>query len=331
MITIIFFLRSPTFVDRSMTFKDRVRQFDLVGSVLLLPAVICLLVALQLGGVYYAWSDGRIIALFIVFCLLVIAFVFVQAWKGENATIPPRFLRQRSISFGCLFSFLLGGSFFTMVYLIPIWFQAIKGASATQSGIMSIALLLSMVLFLMVCGIAITLCGIYTQFFYISCILSSVGAGLLSTLTPTAGPSKWIGYQVVYGMGIGAGFQLPIVAAQVVLPLADVPIGTSLMVFFLSLGGAVFTSVSQNVFINELVQGVERVTHYVRISSIVETGATELLSTIPTEISELVRPVYNTALTRAWYVATALSVLSILGAFGMEWRTVKREQLIGTI
>ena len=314
-----------------MTFKDRVRQFDLVGSVLLLPAVICLLVALQLGGVYYAWSDGRIIALFIVFCLLVIAFVFVQAWKGENATIPPRFLRQRSISFGCLFSFLLGGSFFTMVYLIPIWFQAIKGASATQSGIMSIALLLSMVLFLMVCGIAITLCGIYTQFFYISCILSSVGAGLLSTLTPTAGPSKWIGYQVVYGMGIGAGFQLPIVAAQVVLPLADVPIGTSLMVFFLSLGGAVFTSVSQNVFINELVQGVERVTHYVRISSIVETGATELLSTIPTEISELVRPVYNTALTRAWYVATALSVLSILGAFGMEWRTVKREQLIGTI
>lgn len=37
---------------------------------------------------------------------------------------------------------------------------------------------------------------------------------------------KWIGYQILFGAGIGMGMQQTIVAAHYLLDLADVPTGT---------------------------------------------------------------------------------------------------------
>jgi len=61
-------------------------RFDPIGNVLFLCAVICLFLTLQWGGTKYDWSDGRIIALFVLFGVLLIAFVAMQVWQGENAT-----------------------------------------------------------------------------------------------------------------------------------------------------------------------------------------------------------------------------------------------------
>lgn len=38
------------------------KMLDPVGNSIFVPAIICLLLALQWGGVTYAWSDARIIA-----------------------------------------------------------------------------------------------------------------------------------------------------------------------------------------------------------------------------------------------------------------------------
>lgn len=64
----------------------------------------------------------------------------------------------------------------------------------------------------------------------------SVGAGLLTTLQVDTGEGKWIGYQVLYGIGLGLCFQVPNLAAQTVLPKNDVTIGLSLMLFESALG-----------------------------------------------------------------------------------------------
>lgn len=56
------------------------------------------------------------IALFVIFGVLAITFAGIQLWKGENATVPPRILKKRSIAFGSWFMFCLGGSFFVRKY-----------------------------------------------------------------------------------------------------------------------------------------------------------------------------------------------------------------------
>ena len=113
-----FFYR-PTQATRAQTLKvglkAKLEQFDIFGTIVFLPMVVCLLLALQWGGSQYEWSNGRIIALFVLFGVLLAVFVTIQFWKKDYATVPPRILKQRSIAAGAWFSAALGASFFVGV------------------------------------------------------------------------------------------------------------------------------------------------------------------------------------------------------------------------
>lgn len=103
-----------------MSFQEKFMQFDIPGTIIFLPAVICLLIGLQWGGTRHPWSNGRIIALLIMACLLTIAFLGIQYWKQDSATVPPRILMQRSMALGVFFSFCLGGAYFVFVYYVSL-------------------------------------------------------------------------------------------------------------------------------------------------------------------------------------------------------------------
>ena len=57
------------------------------------------------------------------------------------------------------FSFTLGSFFLLLIYFLPIWFQAVKGASAVKSGIMNLPMVLTLVLVSILSGIGVTLLG----------------------------------------------------------------------------------------------------------------------------------------------------------------------------
>lgn len=152
---------------------------------------------------------GRIIALFVIAGILALAFAFVQFRQGDNATIPVRIVKQRSMATASWFVFCLGASFFVLIYFVPIWFQAIKGVSATKSGIMVLPMILSLVLISVISGVGVTILGYYAPFMIISSILMSIGVGLMSTWSTSTNHSMWIGYQAIYGLGIGCGMQQP--------------------------------------------------------------------------------------------------------------------------
>jgi hypothetical protein len=84
----------------------------------------------------------------------------------------------------------------------------------------------------------------------------SIGAGLITLFEVHTPQAKWVGYLFLYGLGVGFGFQQGGVAAQAVLPLVDVSIGTAIVMFVQMLGGALFVSVAQNIFTNKLVMGL---------------------------------------------------------------------------
>jgi hypothetical protein len=65
-------------------------QYDPIGNALFISSVICLLLALQWGGTKYPYSDGKIIALFTLFGIFVIAFIAVEIYNGEQATSKSR-------------------------------------------------------------------------------------------------------------------------------------------------------------------------------------------------------------------------------------------------
>ena len=324
----IFFKPPNRKMDDTLTARDKLAKFDLIGTALLLPAVICLLLALQWGGTQYPWKSARIISLFCVFGVLAIGFIYVQITSGERATLPMRILKQRSIAFGSAVSFCIGCGFLLLVFFVPLWFQAIQGVSATDSGIRNLPLVLGVTVFSMVAGGGITAFGLYAPFGIVGGVLYALGCGLLASFEVDTGASKWIGYQIIAGAGVGLMMQIPLISAQTVLKIEDVPTGTSVMVFVQSLGGALFISVGQNVLSNELVKGLQA-TNIPGIDphAILSMGATSLKSMFNAQQLPLVLSAYNEALVKTYYCATAMAIVGFLASFGVEWVSVKGKKI----
>ena len=77
---LVVFLHIPPGVLKreSTTRKEKVARMDPLGTFVFLPCIICLLLALQWGGVTYNWSNARSIALLILAGVLFVIFVLVQ-------------------------------------------------------------------------------------------------------------------------------------------------------------------------------------------------------------------------------------------------------------
>lgn len=172
-------------------------------------------------------------------------------------------------------------------------------------------------------GLLVSRIGYYTPFMIFGVCLTAVGAGLLTTLQKGTSEGKWIGFQILYGFALGSCTQAPNMAAQTVLPREDVAIGASLMFFGQQLFGAVFTSVGQNVLNNQLAKSLAGIPG-ISPSLIQSTGAIQLLSVIPAEYRVAALEAYNNSLRVCFQIGLIMACLSILGALGMEWRSVKK-------
>jgi MFS family permease len=167
--------------------------------------------------------------------------------------------------------------------------------------------------------------GYYTPVMIFGVCIMSIGAGLLTTLQVDTPQPKWIGYQFLYGFGLGCTFQAPNLAAQTVLPTRDVPIGTSLMFFVQLLSGAIFISVGQNVLNTQLLERLAPVGFNAEfLQSHGATTITDLNLTDAQKATLLFE--YNEALRRVFQVGLILTCLTIFGAVTLEWRSVKAKK-----
>lgn len=325
-VAVMFILKPTEPFKKGLTAKEKLLQLDPLGTFFLLPCLICLILALQWGGSTLAWSNGKIIALLVLFGVLFAAFIIVQITTQATAQIPARIIKNRSILAGGFYIFCVAGGMMNMIYFIPVWFQAVKGVSAEESGIRTIPLVLSLVLGTITAGAATSKIGYYTQFAYISAVIMPIGAGMISTWQVDTGHSMWIGYQVLYGYSLGLGMQQAQLAAQTVLKRVDVPTGLALIVFMQTMGGAIFISVGQNILTSNLVRGISQLVEGVDPAMIVNIGATELRTLVPAEQLPAVLEVYNHALRQVFLITVGLSAVAILGALGLEWKTVRKDK-----
>lgn len=317
-------LKIPDREETKQPLTNKILQLDLLGMTALLPGTVSLLLALQWGGSEYPWNDGRIVALLVVAGVLLIAFVLVQIFTPKTATIAPRIVKQRSIIAGIWVTLCNGASMMTFVCFIPIWYQAIRGASAIDSGIKLLPMCLPMVAGAMVAGGLTTKVGYYTPFLLLGCVFLLIGAGLLTTLQVNISDARSIGYQVVYGWGLGMAMQSPNLAAQAVLGRKDAPVGMTLLIFTQQLAGAIFLSVGQNVLNTQLIEQLSGLAGF-DPSLLREIGATTLITALPESLRADVLHGYNEALRKVFQVALIMTCLVILGAAAMEWKSVKKE------
>lgn len=198
------------------------RRFDLVGTALLVPPVVMLLLALHYGGGgTYPWASATVIGLF---CGAGVMGALFVAWEwhvgGENAMVPLSLFRERTVVAGSLTNLCLFSCTFITSYFLPLYFQSVQGSSPFTAGIHMLPSIISQLITAVLSGFAVSKLGFYLPWAIFSAVLSSVGSGLISTWTVGTNTGTWIGYQIILGVGRGAGMQM---VCLPILPMAQIP------------------------------------------------------------------------------------------------------------
>lgn len=111
--------------------------------------------------------------------------------------------------------FFFGGSWFAILYYVPLYFQSVHATSAIASGVRMLALIIPMTIAAVTQGFALMKIGIVPIFWILGGALGAIGCGLLYTMDQHTSAGEWIGYQIIVGFTTGATFQVAIANAQV--------------------------------------------------------------------------------------------------------------------
>ncbi|OAA76741.1 sulfate permease 2 [Akanthomyces lecanii RCEF 1005] len=316
-------------VSKTHSLSDFISRFDLIGTLIFIPTIICLLLALQWGGVKYAWGSWRIILLLTLFSALLVVWVASQYLQGDKATVPLSIIKQRSLAGGILFVFCYFAAFFITTYYVPIWFQAVRTVSAYTSGINMLAASAAMSVAVISSGFIVSKVGYYVPSMIASVVVLSIGSGLVYTFDRHTSTVKWAASLVVTGLGVGLGIQQPIIAAQTIFKGPELAIATSVLIFLQSLSGTVFLSVAQNVFEGKVQRVIQHTLPGVDAADVLGVGASDLGAAMKKKYPDQVDAIldsYNAGLQTVFLMGVVFACVSIVAIPLMEWRSVKRKE-----
>lgn len=168
--------------------------------------------------------------------------------------------------------------------------------------------------------------GYYTPVMVVGSVLMAVATGLYTTFSPTTPPSEWIAYQILYGIGVGLAFQQPYTAVQTVLP--DTAVATALVVlsFTQEIGGIVALSIAQNMFTNRLTRNLAKEVPGLDPQIVLNNGALGIKNIVSEKYTAGVKTAYNEAIIDVYYLALALTCLTVVGSVFIEWKSVREEK-----
>ncbi|KAM0708686.1 hypothetical protein Q7P35_005338 [Cladosporium inversicolor] len=309
--------------DKRASSRERYLQMDFPGLILIIGAVQCLLLAVYWGGILKPWSDNDVIGTLLGFGLLLVAFIAVEYKQGQYAMLVHKLLKKREVLVGAIFSFFISGALFVLIYFLPIYFQAIRGASAVGGGVRHLALVIPISICTILVGGLVTLFGLFAPFMIFGSCLSAIGCGLIYTFNAQSLASTWLGYQILTGIAFGLSFQTPVMAAQALAAYEDVATTTAILYFFQLLGAAIFVSSAESIFSNVMISGLLETVPTVDPLQVIATGATGLREVFPAEVLDGVTNCYMDGLSATFLLSAILASCASLVSFFAPWVSIK--------
>lgn len=235
----------------NLPFVRRDHPIDYRGAGTLVISVSALLLAMVWGGNEYEWSSPLIIGLLAIGVL--VAFLFL--WWERRATepiLPPRLFRNRTFALTSASGFIIGLAMFGGIVFLPLFLQVVVGASATNSGLLLIPMMVGIIGSSVIGGRLITHTGRYKIFPVIGSALATLSFFLLSTMGVGTVLVTASIYMFILGVGVGMIMPVLVLAVQNAVDHSDLGVATSSNNFFRSLGGAFGTALLGAVFTSRL-------------------------------------------------------------------------------
>ncbi|EME38630.1 hypothetical protein DOTSEDRAFT_140148 [Dothistroma septosporum NZE10] len=304
--------------------KDLLDKLDLVSSLLLIPGLACLFVALARAGTLYSWNSGIVVGLLSCSGTFVAAFLYHQYRRGDKAAIPLRMVSQRSVLASFIFSTFLGSATAVLDAFLPTYYQTVHGYTPAQSGYFMLSILATATLGAVVTGSLTSRCGYYAPFMITAGAILVISTGLITTCGTHKNVIEFILYTTLFGLGYGIGSAGPSIALQTVLPKSDLSTGLDVLLLGSALGPAVANSVVQSLFTLMLSKKLDSLVPAEKGANLTRVGLGELLNSWSPSQAAAGRRSLVSSLRSVWYLILGLSVTAFLGVLALEWLSVKR-------
>ena len=229
-------------------------RIDVLGAALLGAGLTAILLVTTWGGREYAWGSPEIIGLAVAAVVLLAGF-FAQERRAPEPVLPLRMFREPVFDVVSATLFLTTCAFFAAIVFLPLFLQRVTGASAVESGLQLLPLLLAGTLSTAVIGRVVARTGRYKVFPAVGLGLMAIGLFLLSRLDETSSHATIALDMVVFGLGFGMVSQLLVLAIQNAVDRRDIGIATASANLFRSLGGSVGAALFGAIFASRVSAG----------------------------------------------------------------------------
>ena len=239
-----------------MNFSQLVKSIDLVGSTILIIGVTALIMGLNLGGNVYSWGHPTVISSLVAFCVLAVIFVAYER-KADPAVMPVTLLStnpRSSLIFGNFFGCIAINS---VVFNAPLFFQAVKLASPTETGLRLIASSASITTSSVLTGFLITWWKRLKPTVLLGGLVLLLG-GLASSTMDNHTPDALAMFCLsVASTGQGSSFPSITVAVLATSEQSDQAIATTTLGLFRNLGSTMGVAASSFILQNTLLYKLE--------------------------------------------------------------------------
>lgn len=304
--------------------KRRVR-LDVLGIALLALASTGIVLVSTWGGhdspYGYAWDSPQIIGLIAGTVVAAVLFVFVELHAPEPV-MPLHLFRELNFNLMTAAGLAIGVAMFGTLAYIPTYLQMVTGANATQSGLLMIPMMGTVLVSSIISGALVTRTGRYKWAPISGTLVTAVGMVLLSTMTSTLPVWIMCVFLGVMGLGLGLCMQIFVLVVQNTFPNAQVGVATATNNYFRQIGASLGSAVVGSVFTARLIDLLAQ-----RMPAGAGGGAAgstnsltpEAVKELPAQIRSIIIGAYNDALTPIFlYILPLILLATVLVCFLRE-------------
>ncbi len=290
-------------------------RIDYLGAGLLALSLASLVLLLSLGGTTYPWASTQVVGLGALSLVALGAFVLAEHRAAEPVLPLGLFKNQVFVSAGIVALFL-GFAMFGTITFLPLYFQVVRGASPTGSGLDLLPLMAGMLITSIVGGQIVSRTGRYRVFPIIGTAVITVGLFLLSGLSPETSTLQAAGFMFVTGFGIGLVMQVLVVAVQNAVGYEDLGVATSGNTLFRNIGSSVGTAVVGTIFATELASRLRAAFPHASASQLNTSHVSSAtLALLPPGIHAVYLAAFAGSLDTAFKVAGFVSIIAFVASW----------------
>ncbi|KAJ5746444.1 hypothetical protein N7520_011626 [Penicillium odoratum] len=198
----------PICLMQSVSIRDRLASIDFVGFVLGSGVWVSFLLAFTMPGGQWAWKDGRTIATFVVFGMVLVIYALQQYFAifttPSQRAFPGHLLRDRTQVLLYVVTAAGTTSVFVVVYYLPIYFQFVNNDGALMAAVRLLPFLVIAVVFNLISGSLLHFIKFYKGIFLIASVFLLVGGGpLVAYLKPSTATATVYGLSILAAVGSG--------------------------------------------------------------------------------------------------------------------------------